>query len=129
MFIAFLPRTEARDLIEVEYEADAQRSEMEADLGSSFFFGGATSGDAMFLAREHLEGLREDFEQSVEGELYSAKLEAARFITEAITPDMHIADFADFDGFATQPWGATVIPEYRLDYKRSMPIPADNPPF
>jgi hypothetical protein len=125
MFIAFLPLADARDLLDEVYENEAQAGEIEAELGSSFFYGGMASWDASALARAHMEQRREDFDQSEDAPLYYARLEAARFMTEAITPDMRVhseEELADPRFFL--PVNPVIVPEFYSD-PADLAMPAD----
>lgn len=100
--LPFIPRQEAQVILEEHYLAQEARAEFLAEAGSSYFYGGMSSADAMWAAqRDDLE--REfDFYSSPEGERYSERLEAARFM-EAITfGGLHLDDAA--------------IPEFVLGY-------------
>lgn len=133
-FLPFLPTTDAMELLERHYEDEAQASEYEADLGASYFYGGASSWDAQLMAREHMDALREDFERSEEGQLYTARLEAAQFMQSGITPDMRLRSVTEssFDTFGRFVQGPTIPEFYPGDSARRGERPApshDDIPF
>lgn len=117
MIIPFLPRSEAYAILEAHYESEAQRGEIEAELGSSLFYSGAPSWEAEAWAREEMKLREVEFNATPEGELHTARIEAAQFVRSAITADMHISGPEDYDG-SLIPWGATPVPEYSSHYSR-----------
>jgi hypothetical protein len=118
MFISFFPRAEAHAVLEAHYESQAQRGEIEAELGSSLFHSGAPSWDAAAWAREEMNLRETEYLATPEGELNAAKVDAALFMLSAIAPDVHITDADDCDGLGLIPWGATLVPEYSPHYSR-----------
>jgi hypothetical protein len=118
MFIPFLPKLDAMHVLEQDYEERSQRSEYEAELGSTYFYGGMASWDAESRARMDMEEMIEDTLATPEGQLRAAQVEAAVFMTDAITMDMRIydaLDYADPLGAALRYTGAslgTVLPEF-----------------
>lgn len=91
--LPFLPAQTAQIVLEEEYEAGVARSEYLADLGSSYFYGGATSGDATLMASMDLAQREEDFLNSEDGERYSERLEAARFMESGVLRPLDPPEF------------------------------------
>lgn len=134
MFIPFLPLADVDAILDMHFEAEAQRSEIEAELGSSHFMGGASSWDASTFARLEMDERETEFNASPEGERYKARLEAAQFMRSAITGDMKVADYHDSDGFSFVILGATFVPEFipdliRTDFLRGIESSDDELPF
>jgi hypothetical protein len=129
IFLPFLPKLDAMEILEAEYEGEMARAELEAELGSGFFVSGASSWDASAMARMAIQEMQEDFEQSEDGPLHMAKVEAAKFMQSA-TRDLAVASVEESRDPVVFTFGASVIPEYRLDFKRSAPAaPSDDLPF
>lgn len=96
MFIPFIRATEAREMLEQAQYAEESRGEMLAEYGSSAFYGGASSGDAMLIAQNIMSEQEEDFRQSEEGELYFAKLEAAKLYDHGLAlSEWDVPEFVD----------------------------------
>lgn len=113
MFIAFLPAAEAHAVLEEAYEQESAAAEYEAELGSGFFMDCRDSYHASSMARAHMQQLREDFDQSEDAPLYYARLEAARFMTGAITQDMMVHSQEELsDPRFFLPANPVVVPEY-----------------
>jgi hypothetical protein len=110
MFIPFIRSADARDLLEQERYNDEARGELLAEYGSSAFYGGATSADAMCIAHNIMFEREEDFRQSEEGELYFARLDAAR-LYEGI-PALHEWDIPEFVDGKTS-WAHSPFPPFR----------------
>jgi hypothetical protein len=112
MFIPFLPKLDAQIILEQHYDEEMQRSEIEAELGSSYFMGGMSSWDASAMARLDLNSRDDEYLATGAGMLYAAQVDAAKFMADAITPDMRVADYRDRDSFDFLPWGATFVREF-----------------
>lgn len=127
MFIAFLPAAEAHAVLEEAHEADMARGEIEAELGSGFFMDCRDSYQASYMAREHTRQMQEDFDQSEDAPLYYARLEAARFVTEAITQDMIVHSEEEIsDSRLFLPRDPVVVPEfYPHGGRPAISLPAD----
>lgn len=98
MHIPFLPRTEVDQILEEEMYAEEFRGEFIAEQGSSYFFGGMTSADAMLQASIDLFEHREDFARSEEGELYFARLDAATLYDHVDACRLLDRDIPEFTG-------------------------------
>lgn len=137
MFIAFLPIAEAHEILEELHEQEAAAAEYEADLGSSFFYGGASSWDASWMARQHTERAQEDFDQSEEAPLYYARLETARFMTEATCALVVVSAEDEGDWRIFTPHDALRVPEFYPSGPKALvdlfilptPITEDDIPF
>lgn len=129
IFLPFLPKLDSMEILEAEYEGEMARAELEAELGSGFFVGGASSWDASTMARMRIQEMQEDFEQTEDGLLHMAKVEAARFMQSA-TRGLELVSQAEADEPFVFTFDAPVIPEYRLDFKRSATTaPSNDLPF
>lgn len=112
MYLPFFPLADTHAVLEEAEQCDQQLSEIEAELGSSYFCGGASSWDATAMA--HMDRLEREaeFAATPEGERYFARLEAARFMDSALnglrlSSEEEVADYRIFT-----PVGGTVIPEF-----------------
>jgi hypothetical protein len=128
MFIPFLPKLEAQSVLESYYEGEQIRSEMEAELGSSYFMGGMNAWDASFQARYDLDEADRRRAESSEGQLFDAKVEAAEFMRHVVAADMRVFTQDEVnDPFWPRflPTNPVVIPEYSPHYSRRDFITAD----
>lgn len=132
--IPFLPFTEVDQVLEQHDRDEEQRGEILAELGMSAYHGGATAADAMSIAHWALSERDREWLASPEGERYTERLEAARFMADAIpTADMRMASASD-------PWwetqGRTTVPEFYPGLSRRLfgfdfrtPVDSEDIPF
>lgn len=78
MHIPFLPRDEADMVLEEDMYAEEARGEMLAEDGSSAFYSGFSASDATLIASQRMAERERDFAATEEGELYFARLAAAK---------------------------------------------------
>lgn len=98
MHFPLIPKAEAMELLESAQHADESRGEMLAELGSSYYCGGMSAGDATFLASAAMAQAEADFRSSEDGEIYFARLEAAKLyegVTDASLSEWDIPEFVD----------------------------------
>jgi hypothetical protein len=131
-FLPFLPRLESMAILEAEYEGEAARAELEAEIGSGFFMDCRDSYQASWMAREQIEAMQQDFESTPEGALHMARVEAARFMQSA-TRGLDVVGADDLaDPRIFTPVGAPLIREFfpGRRYNVTVPAPAeDDIPF
>lgn len=96
MDFPLIPRSEALALLEEAEYADEARGEFLAEQGSSYFYGGASSSDASFLASMDLAQREQEFAQSEEGERYFARLSAARLYDDLAGVRLSEWDISEF---------------------------------
>lgn len=83
-------------ILEDAERSEENRSEMLAELGSSAYHEGWSSVDAMYIAQGSMAAREEDFRQSEEGELYFARLDAARLYEDLpVLTEWSIPEFVD----------------------------------
>lgn len=115
MDFPFIPRSEALELLEEDMRTGESRGEFLAEIGSSYFYGGASSSDASFLASMDLAQREQEFAMSEEGERYFARLSAARLyddlasirLSEWDVPELvvnPVGGYVASDGIAAGQW-------------------------
>jgi hypothetical protein len=95
-YFPFLPRAEANDILEQESHADEARGEYLAETGSSCFYWGMSADDASFQAQVWLSEREREFQESPEGEVYYAKLEAAKLFASVSLLHLRPFDLPEF---------------------------------
>jgi hypothetical protein len=112
--LPFLPLKDADELLADHYEQEAQAGEIEAELGSSYFYGGMSSWDATTMARRDMNDARDAFESSPEGQKQAERLEAAQFM-RSLT-GLEVVTVEDLnDPWTFTPMGAPVVYEFYPD--------------
>jgi hypothetical protein len=103
MSFPLLPRTEADAILEAEHYAEEAYYENLAELGSSAFYGGASSADANLLAQQQMAERLEDFRQSEEGERHFDRLAAAKLFEDVrglALSNREIPEFTGLPGYS-----------------------------
>ena len=125
MFIPFLPKLDAQEILESHYQCEQSRGEYEAELGMGYVTSGMSPWDATLMARQDVDRMAREFDESPEGERYAAQVEAAEFMSDVITSDMRVyslREVMDMEDSAYKPFmpdNPVYVPEYSPDYSRS----------